>query len=191
MVQADGPPGRVRRRWNLALMCTGIALGLAPPVVAAPISGAATASSDSRTPPTSAAAASAAALAAATVSTPLSLSQWKQSYEHDIGILADDVLVVVDDGKRAQTHVTTAKVKTTLKDCRQWATDAAMARSAAPPIPMASAQRAWVSMIRASSRAAAQCVASLQTGAGGAKNFRKQLALVEKDEATLVGDLNG
>lgn len=168
-------------------MCTGIALGLAPLVVAATISGAATTSSGSRT----ATSAGAATRGAATASTHLTLSQWKQSYEHDIGILADDVLVVVDDGKRAQTHVTTAKVKTTLKDCRRWATDAAMARSAAPPIPMASAQRAWASMIGASSRAAAQCVASLQTGAGGAKNFRQQLALVEKDEATLVNDLNG
>jgi hypothetical protein len=127
---------------------------------------------------------------AATASTNLTLGQWKQHYEHDIGILADDVLVVVDDGKRAQTHVTTAKVKTTLKDCRQWSTDAAIARTAAPPIPMAAAQRAWSSMIGASARAAAQCVASLQSGSGNPKNFRKQLALVEKDEAALVSDLN-
>jgi hypothetical protein len=83
------------------------------------------------------------------------------------------------------------RVKTTLKDCRQWATDAAMARSAAPAIPMPSAQRAWASMMGASSRAPAQCVASPQTGAGGAKNFRRLLALVEKDEATEVSDLNG
>jgi hypothetical protein len=185
VLHADKRPGRDRRRWCLGLLCTGLGLGLAPLVVAAPPSGAATTSSGSRT------ATSAGAAATVTASTHLTLTQWKQSYEHDIGILADDVLVVVDDGKRAQTHVTTAKVKTTLKDCRQWATDAALARSAAPPIPMASAQRAWASMIGASSRAAAQCVASLQTGAGGAKNFRKQLALVEKDEATLVSDLNG
>jgi hypothetical protein len=129
--------------------------------------------------------------AAVTVSTHLTVTQWKQSYEHDIGILADDVLVVVDDGKRAQTHVTKAKVKTTLKDCRQWATDAGIARSAAPPIPMASAQRAWTSMIGASARAATECATSLQTGSGNAKDFRKQLALVQKDEATLVSDLNG
>jgi hypothetical protein len=175
---------QVSRRWCTGLACAGILLGLTPLVVANPSVGAAVASSGSRTAAMSGA-------PAATASAHLTLSQWKQSYEHDIGILADDVLVVVDDGKRAQTHVTTAKVKTTLKDCRQWATDAAMARSAAPPIPMASAQRAWASMIGASSRAAAQCVASLQTGAGGAKNFRKQLAIVEKDEATLVSDLNG
>ena len=129
--------------------------------------------------------------AAVVAASHLTLDKWKQGYEHDIGILADDVLVVVDDGKRAQTHVTRAKVKTTLKDCRQWATDATMARSAAPPIPMASAQRAWTSMIGASSRAASECVTSLQTGSGNAKDFRKQLALVEKDEATLVSDLNG
>ena len=165
-------PVRVPRRAGLGLVCTGLLLGFAPLVVGGPPAGAAPA-------------------AAATASTSLTLDQWKQHYEHDIGILADDVLVVVDDGKRAQTHITKAKVKTTLKDCRHWATDAAMARTAAPPIPMASAQRAWTSMIGASARAAAQCVASLQTGAGGAKNFRRQLALVEKDEATLVSDLNG
>ncbi len=184
VLQADRRPGGVRRRWCLGLACTGIALGLAPLVVAPPSLGAATTSSGSRTAATSSA-------RAATATNHLTLGQWKQSYEHDIGILADDVLVVVDDGKSAQTHVTKAKVKTTLKDCRQWATDAALARSAAPPIPMASAQRAWASMIDASSKAATQCVASLQTGAGGAKNFRKQLAIAEKDEATLVSDLNG
>jgi hypothetical protein len=176
-------PGRVRRYQCHALVFTGLLLGLAP-VFGDPASGATTTGSGSGAPTMSAS-------PAATATTDLTLDQWKQNYEHDIGILADDVLVVVDDGKRAQTHVTTAKVKTTLKDCRQWATDAAMARSAAPPIPMASVQSAWASMIGASSRAAAQCVASLQTGAGGAKNFRTQLALVEKDEATLVSDLHG
>jgi hypothetical protein len=169
------PDGQVVRRPGLWLVCTGLLVGLAP-IVGGPSSGAATTGSGSST---------------ATASTNLTLDQWKQHYEHDIGILADDVLVVVDDGKRAQTHVTTAKVKLTLKDCRQWSTDAAIARTAAPPIPMAAAQRAWTSMIGASARAAAQCVASLQTGAGNPKNFRKQLALVEKDEAALVSDLNG
>jgi hypothetical protein len=157
--------------------------GLAPLVVAA-TSGAAAASSDSSR-------ASMSAAPAATASTNLTLGQWKQSYEHDIGILADDVLVVVDDGKRAQAHVSNAKVKTTLKDCRQWRTDAATARSAAPPIPMAPAQRAWTSMIGASSEAAAQCVASLQRGShGSATAFRRQLAVVEKDEAALVSYLD-
>ena len=178
----DLRPGRVPRRPGLWLVCTGLLLGLAPVVGALP-SGAATTGSGSVTGTMGA--------PAATASTNLTLGQWKQHYEHDIGILADDTLVVVDDGKRAQTHVTTAKVKTTLKDCRQWSTDAAIARTAAPPIPMAAAQRAWASMIGASARAAAQCVASLQTGAGNPKNFRKQLALVEKDEAALVSDLNG
>jgi hypothetical protein len=168
----DRRPGRVRRYPGLWLVSTGLLLGLAPLVVGGPPAGAA---------PT----------ATATASTNLTLDQWKQHYEHDIGILADDVLVVVDDGKRAQIHVTAAKVKTTLKDCRQWRADAALARTAAPPIPMAAAQRAWTSMIGASARAAAQCVSSLQTGSGNPKNFRKQLALVEKDEAALVSDLNG
>ena len=121
----------------------------------------------------------------------LTLAQWKQHYEHDVGILADDTLVVVDDGKRAQKHITKAKVKTTLKDCRQWATDATTARSAAPPIPLTSAQRAWTSMIAASYRAASECTTALQTGSGNPKDFRKQLALVEKNEAALVHELNG
>ena len=174
----DRRPGRVGRRPGLWLLSTGLLLGVTPLGVAA--AGAATTSPGGTRAP-----------AAVVAASHLTLDQWKQGYEHDVGILADDVLVVVDDGKRAQTHVTKAKVKTTLKDCRQWATDATMARSAAPPIPMASAQRAWTSMIGASSRAASDCVTSLQTGSGNAKDFRRQLALVEKDEATLVSDLNG
>jgi hypothetical protein len=126
-----------------------------------------------------------------TTSSTLTLTQWKHQYERDIGILADDVLVVVDDGKRAQTHLTKAKVRTTVNDCRQWASDAAEARTAAPPIPLAVAQRAWKSMIGASSRAANDCLSSLQRGSrSSAKDFQKQLALVERDEATLVSTLN-
>ena len=180
----DRRPARVRRKPSLLPACTGLLLGLAP-LVGAPATSAATTSSESTTADIRAPVAVAAA-------THLTLGQWKQSYEHDVGILAGDVLVVVDDGKRAQTHITMAKVRTTLKDCHKWATDAAMARTAAPPIPMAAAERSWTSMIGASSWAAAQCVLSLQTGsAGGAKTFRKQLALVEKDEAALVSELNG
>jgi hypothetical protein len=183
---ADRRPGRVRRHQRLALVLTGLMLGLAP-VVGDPPSGAATARPGSGTPTMSAS-----SVAAATATTALTVGQWKQRYEHDIGILADDVLVVVDDGKRAQVHLTTAKVKTTLKDCRQWGTDAGTARSAAPPIPLAAAERAWRSMIGASSRAAADCVASLQMGSrSSAKDFRKQLSVVENDEAALVRDLNG
>jgi hypothetical protein len=40
---------------------------------------------------------------------------------------------VVNDGKRAQAHVTTAKVKTTLNDCRQWDRDATTARLGGTP----------------------------------------------------------
>ncbi len=132
--------------------------------------------------------------AAATTSTTavLTLGQWKATYEHDIGILADDVLVVVDDGKRAQVHLTKAKVRTTLNDCRQWVRDAGLARTAAPPIPMAAAQQAWTSMIGASARAAADCVASLQRGSrSSANDFQKRLRIVENDETLLDSDLNG
>jgi hypothetical protein len=179
--------GRPRRGWRyqgLALALTGLILGLAPVVGDAP-SGAAMASPDSAGP-------SAETSAAATANADLTLGQWKQRYEHDIGILADDLLVVVDDGKRAQKHDTAAKVKTTLQDCRQWGKDATIAPTAAPPIPMAAAERAWTSMMRASALAAAQCVAALQKRSlTAARNFRKQLAIAEKDEATLVRLLSG
>ena len=122
----------------------------------------------------------------------LTLSQWKDRYEHDIGILADDVLVVVDDGKRAQKHVTKAKVRTTVNDCRTWASDAGQARNAAPPIPVAEAQRAWTTMIGASARAASDCLAALQHGSQrSAKDFQKQLKVVEQDEVILTRDLSG
>jgi hypothetical protein len=47
-------------------------------------------------------------------------------------------------------------------------------------------------MMRASALAAAQCVAALQKRSlTSARNFRKQLAVVKKNEATLVKLLNG
>lgn len=122
----------------------------------------------------------------------LTLSQWNQRYEHDVGILADDVLVVVDDGKRSQRHDTKAKVKTTLNDCSTWFSDAGQARRAAPPIPMADAERAWTSMIGASARAASDCLAALKHGSlRSARDFQKQLRIVNQDEVTLNQDLNG
>jgi hypothetical protein len=174
---------RLRRR-GLALVGAGVILGLAPLVGALP-SGASTTGSGSGNQTVNAS-------PAASETTDLTLAVWKQRYEHDVGILADDVLVVVDDGKRAQTHVTTAKVKTTVKDCRTWASDAAQARTAAPPIPMAGAEKAWKSMMGASALAAADCLTSLQQGSRrSAKDFQKQLQVVEKDEVTLTSDLNG
>jgi hypothetical protein len=164
------------------VVCAGLLLGLAP-VVGASSSGAAVRSTGSTTTST---------LASAAAKTTLTLDQWKQQYERDIGILADDTLLVVDDGKRAQTHVTKAKVRTTLQDCRKWSKDAAIAPTAAPPIPLPAAERAWTSMMRASALASADCVAALQRGSrSSATQFRKQLAIVEKSEATLVKLLNG
>jgi hypothetical protein len=175
--------GPLRRRWCLALAGPAAIVGLGITPVAA--TAAAPAASGSSRP-------TAAAPLAVTASTDLTLTIWKQRYEHDVGILADDVLVVVDDGKRAQTHVTTAKVKTTVNDCRTWASDAGKARTAAPPIPMAGAERAWTSMIGASASAAADCLASLQQGSRhSAADFHKQLKVVEKDEVTLTSDLDG
>ena len=179
----DQPSGLVPRLPLLALLCTGLILGLTLVVGALPSSGA---TRGIRPAPV-------VSTASATMTrTDLTLGQWKQMYERDIGVLADDTLVVVDDGKRAQKHDTAAKVRLTLHDCRQWGKDAVTARTAAPPIPLAAAQRAWTSMINASGQAAANCVAALQRRSlGAARKFRQQLAIVERDEATLVRLLNG
>ena len=171
------------RRSHCALLGSGLLLGLASLLSAVP-SGAAAGATGSGAPTAS--------VSTAAAKTDLTLAQWKQRYERDIGILADDTLVVVDDGKRAQTHDTKAKVKTTIQDCRQWSKDAAIAPTAAPPIPLAVAERAWTSMMRASALASADCLAALQRRSRrSATQFRKQLAIVEGDEATLVKLLNG
>jgi hypothetical protein len=174
--------GPLRRHRFLGLLCVGLIVGLTPMVGALPVGAVSTASSSG--PP------AVNASSAATTTTDLTLELWEQRYEHDIGILADDVLVVVDDGKRAQTHVTKAKVKTTVNDCRTWASDAAQARTAAPPIPMAAAEQAWTSMIGTSALGAADCLAALQHGSPrAAKDFQKRVQILQKDEATLNSDL--
>jgi hypothetical protein len=176
-------PAFFRCGWKLSLLCVGVSIGLVSFAGIFP-TGASTTATTSNQP--NANVASAGSTAA------LTLDQWKQRYEPDVGVLADDVLVVVDDGKRAQHHDTKAKVKTTLKDCRTWASDAGQARTAAPPIPMASAERAWTSMIGASAHAASDCLAALQHGSRrSAKDFQKQLKIVEQDEVTLNHELNG
>jgi hypothetical protein len=182
MANHGGPLGH---RWRLGLAGTAVivALGIVPIAAA----GAAPTASGSGRPT-----AAAPVAATASGSTDLTLAVWRQRYEHDVGILADDVLVVVDDGKRAQSHVTTAKVKTTVSNCRTWASDAMKARTAAPPIPVAGAERAWRSMIGASALAAADCLATLQQGSRrDAADFQKRLKVVENDEVTLTSDLNG
>ena len=122
-------PEQAPRLRCLALVFMGLMLGLAP-ALADPPSGAAPMSPGSGT-------ATMRESAAATTSTTavLTLGQWEATYEHDIGILADDVLVVVDDGKRAQVHLTKAKVRTTLNDCRQWVRDAGLARDGSTSDP--------------------------------------------------------
>jgi hypothetical protein len=180
---ADRSPAAFRRRRNLTLAGAGVILGLAQ-FVATPPTGAATTAAMSGQPFVE--------LVATTSTTVLTLDQWKQRYEHDVGILADDVLVVVSDGKRAQHHDTKAKVRTTIKDCGTWASDAGQARTAAPPIPVAEADRAWTTMINASARAASDCLAALKHGSRrSAKDFQKQLKIVNNDEVILNRDLNG
>jgi hypothetical protein len=182
---ARGGAGPLWHHRALGVICAGVILGLAPMVGSLPVGAASTTSSSGQLRAD-------ASSATSTTTTVLTLSQWEQRYEHDIGILADDVLVVVDDGKRAQKRVTKAKVKTTLKDCRTWASDAAKARTAAPPIPMVDAERAWTSMIGTSALAAADCLAALQHGSRrAARDFQKRVPIIRKDEAILNGDLGG
>ena len=146
----------IRRHGFLASVCTVVIFGLAP-VLGSPPAGAASMTSIPGSPALSAS-------SATTTTTALTLALWEQHYEHDIGIMADDVLVVVDDGKRSQPRVTKAEVKTTVNDCRTWASDAGKARNAAPPIPLADAEQAWTSMIATSALGAADCLAALQHG---------------------------
>jgi cellobiose-specific phosphotransferase system component IIA len=57
---------------------------------------------------------------------------------------------------------------------------------------MAGAEQAWTTMIAASGRAASDCLAALQHGSRrSAKDFQKQLKVVNQDEVTLNRDLNG
>jgi len=172
----------LRRHWFLGLICAGVILGLAPAVGALPV-GASSTTSSSGPPAVNAS-------SATTTTAQLTLALWEQRYEHDIGILADDVLVVVDDGKHAQHHLTKAKVETTVNDCRTWASDAVKARTAAPPIPMAGAEQAWTSMIGTSAHGAADCLAALQHGSRrAAKDFQKRVQLMQDDESILSSDL--
>ena len=176
--------GPLRGHRFLGLVFVGVIVGLAPVVGALP-AGAASTTSSSGPPAVNGS-------TATPTTTDMTLAVWEQYYEHDIGILADDVLVVVDDGKRAQSHLTRAKVKTTVNDCRTWASDAAHARTAAPPIPMAGAEQAWTSMIGTSALGAADCLAALQHGSRrAAKDFQKRVQIMEKDESILTTDLGG
>jgi hypothetical protein len=180
-----GERGRARFRggWKLSVACVGVSLGLLP-FAGIPSIGAATSTTTTTQPAANAGSTGSAAA--------LTLDQWRKHYETDIGVLADDVLLVVDDGKRAQHHDTKAKVRTTLKDCRKWSSDARQARTVAPPIPLAVAERAWTSMIGASANASSDCLAALLHGSRrGAKDFQKQLKIVKQDEVTLDRVLNG
>ena len=90
---ADRSPVRFRGHWDLVVAGAGMVFGLAQFVGTLP-AGASTTTATSSQPTVQ--------VASAASTARLTLDQWKQRYEHDIGILADDVLVVVDDGKRAQ-----------------------------------------------------------------------------------------
>ena len=178
---SERKPAGFRCGWKLTLAFLGVSIGLVQFALIPP--------TGASTPTTTTQPTTNPGSTSSTV--PLTLAQWDQRYEHDVGILADDVLVVVDDGKRFQHHNTKAKVKTTLNDCRTWSSDAGQARTAAPPIPMADAERVWTSMIGASARASSDCLAALKRGSlRSAREFQPQLRIIKQDEVLLNFYLN-
>jgi hypothetical protein len=120
----------------------------------------------------------------------LTLAEWKQQFEPAVGQIADDALVVFDTGKKNARHPTKQKVKSELTSCRRWLNDAQELPDKVPPIPLASAEKVWESLIRASVAGSSDCVAALGNGSSSVvKDFHKQLAVVDADESRLVAEL--
>lgn len=127
-----------------------------------------------------------------TTTAPLTLAQWKHSYEATIGKIADDALVIWDNGRKAANHPTTKKVSAVVSKCQQWHADAESAPKGVPPIPQTSAERSWTELISASLSASTACVTALQEGSkSAAKRFDKQMSLVNADEKALSSQLSG
>ncbi len=127
-----------------------------------------------------------------TTTAPLTLAEWKQQFEPAIGQIADDALVVFDTGKKNARHPTKQKVKSELASCRRWLSDAQQLPDTVPPIPLASAEKVWQSLIRASVAGSSDCVAALGNGSSSVvKDFHKQLVAVDADENRLVAELGG
>lgn len=123
---------------------------------------------------------------------PLTLTQWKHSYEASIGKLADDALVVWSTGRKSAKHPTAKKITALIASCQQWHDDAETVPGGVPPIPQTSAERAWVGLIASSLSASADCLNALQEGAKSAeKSFDKKMLLVRDDEQTLDSALSG
>lgn len=163
-------------RGPLLSVCVLGALGLGALGVGPAAGGAATTPSSSAPP----------AATGSSTSIPSAVLVWARTYEHNIGILADDTLVVVDDGK-GSAHPTKKQVSTTIKDCQQWGRDATQAARVTPPIPEAPAQQAWSGMISASLRASLDCTTALLRGSlSSARDFVRQLKLVQNAEAALT-----
>ena len=127
-----------------------------------------------------------------TTTAPLTLTQWKHSYEASVGKLADDVLTVWSTGRKSAKHPTAKKVTTLIAACRQWHDDAETVPNGIPPIPQTPAERAWAGMVATSLSASADCLNALQEGSTSAeRNFDKKMVLVRDDEKTLVSALSG
>lgn len=125
-----------------------------------------------------------------TTTRPLTLAAWKAQYESAIGEIADDVLVVVDTGVANAKHPTKKKVEATISDCDKWHSDAATIPAEVPPIPLASAEKAWKRLIAASLSASSDCTGALGSGSeAGVKAFHEQLAIVDGAERQLVSEV--
>ncbi len=125
-----------------------------------------------------------------TTSSPLTLVEWKDHYEPAIGEIADDVDLVVATGRKDAEHPTKKEARAIASACRTWHDDAETLPAEVPPIPMASAEKTWESLIAASLSGSSDCTAVLQRDSTSVvKDFHKELALVDADESRLVDEL--
>jgi len=125
-----------------------------------------------------------------TTTAPLTLTQWKHSYETSVGKIADDALVVWSSGKKSAKHPTAKKVTMLITSCQRWHDDAETVPDGVPPIPQRAAERAWAGLIATSLSASADCVNALRGGSMSAeRDFDRKMILVRENEKTLLGAL--
>jgi hypothetical protein len=143
-------------------------------------------------PATMAGAASTASTTTTTNSASSAIKTWRTKYGlHSIGVIADDVLLVVDTGIRDAKHPSKKSVNDALSHCRQLLTDSKQVPSQVPPIPSAAAQKTWLNLINSSIATSSACVTALQSGSSkAAKSFVRNLRKVELYERRLTRQLS-
>jgi hypothetical protein len=125
-----------------------------------------------------------------TTTMPLTLAEWKQHYESTIGTIALDVVAVVKTGAKEAEHPTKKSYKTALSSCERLLHDATQLPSTVPTIPLASAQRNWQELARASSSAASDCLATLEQGSkAAAGKLHHELPIIEAYEQRLLAEM--